>query len=282
MPNGSVPNEPVREADGLPQDARHALAPAPLGLEPGLGVGLKRGLAPDEPGRARSAVVAAGLPAGDSRRAFSAAGGRAGAGPTGSTPAGAAAAPGCGGNAAVLGAVGCSPWAAVGGPPCSLAAAAVGAGGPGRARSAGPISPGRGGSAAVFAGRPPGTPGMPGCCCDVSGCGGCPGAAGTGRLAPSDASPSSPRGGPATGACAAAGLISGGRSITGACCNAAGVTCAIAGATGSALAKTRCGTTVANRRLANVALASCGGRAPFGWTMMLLTFLTLVTLRLRI
>ena len=81
-------------------------------------------------------------------------------------------------------------------------------------------------------------------------------------LGPNAAAFGAPRGGPATAACATTGVICGGRTATGAFCNAAGGTCTTAGATGAALAKTRCGTTVANRRLAKFAFATCGGGAP--------------------
>src|ERR1700728_4823813 len=88
-----------------------------------------------------------------------------------------------------------------------------------------------------------------------------------------------PRTAPAAGR--GTGPTAGGCSTTGAFSNAAGATWIAAGATGSALAKTRCGTTVANRRLAKFVVATSAGGAPFDRVTMVSMFLTLVMLTLR-
>ena len=66
----------------------------------------------------------------------------------------------------------------------------------------------------------------------------------------------------AAGGLAGTGVTAGGRNPTGAFCTAAGGIRIAAGATGSALANTRCGTTVAKRRLAKLALTTVGAAAP--------------------
>ena len=60
-----------------------------------------------------------------------------------------------------------------------------------------------------------------------------------------------------------AGLSCGGRIVTDARSNAAAVTCCAAESTLPELAKTCCGTTVANRRFANCASATCDGSITF-------------------
>jgi hypothetical protein len=89
--------------------------------------------------------------------------------------------------------------------------------------------------------------------------------------------------GPLTAATAArgGGRTAGGCSATGAFASVAGATWSAEGATEPALAKTRCGTTVANRRLAKFAFAACGGGAPFDCLTTVSMFLTLPALRLR-
>src|SRR5207244_12305628 len=62
---------------------------------------------------------------------------------------------------------------------------------------------------------------------------------------------------------ASAGLICGPRIVTGACSNAPAAGWPATGSTLPPLAKTCCGTTVANRRLANCVFASFAGTTPF-------------------